>query len=75
MKLIQVIFQSLLLLILSGCVVKAGPQSSKIRLNVPVKSIIVLEKEHQSHNVAILKHHPGSRKHCWTHKRHWHCAS
>ena len=38
-----------------------------------VKHVTVLENEHTDEKVVVVHTRPKPKRHCWKHRRHWHC--
>ena len=38
-----------------------------------VKHVTVLENEHNDTKVVVVHKRPKPARHCWKHRRHWHC--
>lgn len=39
----------------------------------PAKVVIDLDAEHDDPTVVVIHKRPGPHRHCWKHRRHWHC--
>lgn len=59
-------------MVLSACVVRPAHRPVKV-VAKPVKTVVVLDNEHQQQDIVIVKVKPAKTKHCWQHKQHWHC--
>ena len=70
-KLISVTIISMILL--SACVVRPAHHGKRIKVKVPVRTVLVLEQEHSGHNVLVVNVKPAKKRNCWKHKKHWHC--
>jgi len=55
--------------LVSACVVRPVHRP----VAVGVKTVAVLEKEHNSNSVVIVTNKPAAGRVCWRHKNHWHC--
>lgn len=38
-----------------------------------VPAEVTLENEHGDAKVVVVHREPAPRRHCWRHRRHWHC--
>jgi len=68
-----VLLMSLCFTLLTGCVVRPAHRGPVVRVKAPVKTVVVLEKEHQHRNIVVVNVKPAKKKKCWVHKKHWHC--
>ncbi len=39
----------------------------------PSKVVIDLDREHDDPEVVVIHKRPRPHRHCWRHRRHWHC--
>jgi hypothetical protein len=70
-KLILVVFISIF--VLSACVVQPAHHGKRGKLFTPVRTVLVLEKEHKRRNIVVVNVKPSIKRNCWTHLKHWHC--
>ncbi len=35
--------------------------------------VVVLDDEHEDPTIVIVRTRPAHHRHCWRHRRHWHC--
>ncbi len=40
-----------------------------------VKTVRVLENEHNDRKIVVVNTKPAKSRKCWKHARHWHCKS
>jgi len=59
--------------LLAGCVIRPAHHGHNVRVKVPVKTVVVLNNEHQSNKVLVVNVKPKKKRKCWVHNKHWHC--
>jgi len=73
MKIKLVVLIALSIIMLSGCVVRPAHKGHKVKVKVPVRTVLVLEQEHGRNNIMVVNAKPAKKRNCWIHKKHWHC--
>ncbi len=70
-KVVLLIISSLVML--SACVIQPAHRGHNVRVKVPVKTVLVLDKEHHGRNIVVVNAMPAKKRNCWNHNKHWHC--
>jgi hypothetical protein len=67
----KIVFSIASLIMLSACAVSPHHKGHKVKMSVPVKTVFVLEQEHEGRNVLVVQSKRNNN--CWMYKKHWRC--
>jgi hypothetical protein len=60
----------LVIVMVSGCIVRPAHRAHRVKVVAPVKTLVVLEQEHSSKGIVVIQSKPKKGRKCWSHKKH-----
>ncbi len=60
-------------MVVSGCIVRPAHRPHRVKVVAPVKTLVVLDAEHNDRNIVVVNAAPKKSRKCWSHRNHWHC--